>query len=235
MVQEILNKFEWLFSELVFKEEEHTYNLNGTYLPSVSSLVKRHETFVDFKAIAKAVAKRDNMSVEDVHSKWDKIKVDACALGHETHSYAEFYDGTQQPSNELEKAAKKFFDELPSYYKVISKELRMFSKEFKYAGTADLILLDTRTNTIVIADFKTNKDLWKSYHMLQPPFENLEQNNFNKYQFQLSYYQLMIEQSEYEVSNRVLIWLRRDGEYEIHATKDLTTELRKFLINNPLN
>lgn len=231
MTKEIKNKVEWMFSDLVFEEERHLYFINGSPLPSVSSLIKGHETFVDFKAISKAVAIRDNKSQAQVVGEWDKIKNDACALGTATHNYAEFYDGTQEPQNELQHAAKKFFDELPEYYEILFKELRMYSREFKYAGTADLILLDKRTNTLVIADFKTNKDLWKSYQMLQSPFEHLEQNNFNKYQFQLSYYQIMLEQTHYEVSNRVIIWLQRNGEYSIHQTEDYTKDLRKCLLN----
>lgn len=231
MIKEIQNKIDWLFSDLVFEEHSHTYNVNGTFFPSVSSLIKKHETFVDFEAIAKAIAVRDSKPTSQVKKEWTKVKDDACALGTATHNYAEFYDGTQIPENDLQLAAKKFFDELPDYYEVIFKELRMYSREFKYAGTADLILLDKRTNTLVIADFKTNKDLWKSYQMLLPPFEDLEQNNFNKYQFQLSYYQIMLEQSNYEISNRVIVWLKRDGTYELHFAEDYTKELRKCLLN----
>lgn len=231
MIEQIKNKVEWMFSDLVFEEGKHLYFVNGSHFPSVSSLIKKHETYVDFDSISKAVAIRDNKSQKQVQKEWTKIKDDACALGTETHNYAEFYDGTQEPKNDLQRAAKKFFDELPPYYEIISKEIRMYSREYKYAGTADLLLLDTRTNSLVIADFKTNKDLWKSYQMLQPPFEHLEQNNFNKYQFQLSYYQIILEQTGYDVSNRVIVWLRRDGEYEIHSTTDYTKELRKCLLN----
>lgn len=219
------------FTGLFFEEESHTYTLNGEVLPSVSSLIKKHETFVDFKAISKAVAIRDNKSQSQVIEEWDKIKNDACALGTATHNYAEFYDGTQEPQNILQEAARKFFNTLPTHFEILCKELRMFSKEFKYAGTADLILLDKRNNNLWITDFKTNKDLWKSYQMLQPPFENLEQNNFNKYQFQLSYYQIMLEQSGYKVESRAIIWLQRNGEFSIHQTKDYTKELKNFLSN----
>lgn len=231
MIDKIKNKLEWMFSDLEFEDERHLYFLNGVMFPSVSSLIKKHETFVDFKQIARNIARRDGVPVEQVLEKWEKKKDDACELGSETHNYAEFYDGTQIPTNLLQTAAKKFFDELPEYYEVVARELRMYSKEYKYAGTTDLLLLDKRTNTLVIADFKTNIDLWKSYHKLMPPFEDMEQNNFNKYQFQLSYYQIMIEQSGYDVSNRVIIWLKRDGNYEIHSTTDYTKELRKCLLN----
>ncbi len=230
--QNIKSKIEWMFSDLVFEEESHKYFVNGIFYPSVSSLIKKHETKVNFKQIAKNVAEKDNKNLNEVLNDWDKKKNDACALGTQTHNYAEFYNGTQEPINDFQKAAKRFFDELPLYYEIIFKELRMYSREFKYAGTSDLILLDKRTNTLVIADFKTNKDLWKSYQMLQGKFSHLEQNNFNKYQLQLSYYQIMLEQSGYKVSNRVLIWLKPDGTYELHCTKDLTKDLKCCLLNN---
>jgi hypothetical protein len=44
MIKEIQNKIEWMFSDLVFEESKHTYHVNGTYFPSVSSLIKEHET-----------------------------------------------------------------------------------------------------------------------------------------------------------------------------------------------
>jgi hypothetical protein len=232
MIEQIKSKIDWIFSDLEFEEESHRYFVNGTPFPSVSTLIKKHETFVDFKAIKKAIAKRDNVTEENLTVDWDKKKNDACALGTKTHNYAEFYDGTQIPENGFQEAAKKFFDELPEYYVVLYKELRMYHREFKYAGTADLILLDTRTNSLVIADFKTNKDLWKAYQNLLGSFSHLEQNNFNKYQLQLSYYQIILEESFYPVTNRFIVWLRPEGNYEIHNTTDLTKELRYYILNN---
>lgn len=231
MTKDLETKLEWMFSDLVFEEKAHTYHVNGVPFPSVSSLIKEHETPVDFDLIAERVAIRNNKTKSQVQREWDKIKDDACALGSETHLYAENYDGTQEPINNLQFAAKKFFDELPEYYIILSKELRMYSKAFKYAGTADLVLFDTRDNSLVIADFKTNKDLFKSFHQLQGIFSDLEQSNFNKYQLQLSYYQIMLEQTGVDVSNRVIIWLQRDGTYKVYQTEDYTKELKLCMLN----
>lgn len=231
MIEQIRSKLEWMFSDLIFEEGKHLYFVNGTNYPSVSTLIKKHETPVNFKFLAKKIADKEGKTTEEVQESWDKIKEDACTLGTNTHSYAENYDGIKEPENELEISVKKFLDELPEYYEIVFKEIRMYSREYRYAGTADLLLLDKRTNTLVIADFKTNKDLYKSYNKLLAPFQKLEQNNFNKYQFQLSYYQIMIEQSGYDVSNRVIIWLKRDGTYEIISTKDYTKELRFWMLN----
>lgn len=231
MVKEIQDKLEWMFCDMIFEEERHLYFINGVTYPSVSGLIKKHETFVDFAEKARNQAKRRKVPVSVVTGQWDKKRDDACALGSNTHLYAELYDGTQEPSNLLESAAKKFHDELPEHYVIISRELRMYSREFRYAGTADLILLDTRDNSLVIADYKTNEQLFRSYDNMLAPFDKLEQNNFNKYQLQLSYYQIMLEQSHYNVSKRVIIWLKRDGNYEIFNTKDYTKEIRKHLLD----
>ena len=229
MIKEIKDKLDWMFADLIFDEGRHLYFVNGVPHPSVSSLIKKHETKVDFNIIAERVAEREGKTVEEIQAQWTKVKDDACALGTKTHSYAEFYDGTQIPENGFQEAAKKFFDELPPYYEVVYKELRMYSREYKYAGTSDLLFYDKRFDTLVIADFKTNKDLWKSYQMLKKPFSSLQQNNYNKYQLQLSYYQIMLEQAGYKVSNRALIWLKKDGNYEVHSTDDLTKELKTCL------
>lgn len=238
MIKEIKDKLNWLFADLVFDEERHLYFVNGVPHPSVSSLIKKHETKVDFDVIAQRVATREGKTVEEIQAQWTKVKEDACALGTQTHSYGEFYDGTQIPQNGFQEAAKKFWDELPPYYEVVHKELRMYSRKYQYAGTCDILLLDKRTDTLVIPDFKTNKDLWKSYQMMKKPFEHLKQNNYNKYQLQLSYYQLMIEEAGFKVSNRALIWLKKDGTYEIHTTEDLTKEIETCLNKSswiPLN
>lgn len=232
MVQDIQRKLEWAFSDLKFEEEKHIYTLNGVPLPSVSSLIKKHETYVDFTEIANKIAERKEVPVEKIQEDWEIIKNNACTLGTNTHNYAELEYKKRKPVNALEEAAEKFLDTLPSYYTIVAKELRMFSKDLKYAGTADLILWDSRVNKLVIADYKTNKDLYKSYQNLQGIFSHLKQNNFNKYQLQLSYYQILLEQAGFEVSHRAIIWLQRDGGFEVLCTKDYTKELMGHLINN---
>lgn len=231
MIKRIQDKLEWMFSDLIFEEERHLYFVNGVQYPSVSGLIKSHETFVDFEQKARNQAEWKKVPVSVIKNKWDKKRDAACELGTATHLFAENYTGVEEPSNLLEASAKKFHDEIPSYYQVITKELRMYSREFKYAGTADLILLDTRTDTIVIADYKTNEKLFQSYQNMANPFSDWEQNNFNKYQLQLSYYQIMLEQAGIKVSNRVIIWLKRDGNYEIYSTEDVTQKLKTHLLS----
>jgi hypothetical protein len=64
------------------------------------------------------------------------------------------------------------------------------------------------------------------------PFELLLDNPFNKYQLQLSFYQILLEQIEcIKVSNRKIVWLVGDGEYRLYDVQDYTPILLEILEN----
>ena len=83
----------------------------------------------------------------------------------------------------------------------------------------------------LIPTHNTNEDLFKNYKgkTLLSPFEDLLDSPYNKYQLQLSMYQLLFEQCGYEVESRRIIWLRPNGVYENFKTEDLTQKLLKEL------
>jgi len=214
------------FKDLSFNEKYHKYSLPdpSIYLPSVSGVLKKHVPDTDFKKLAYYVARKENRTVEEVIAEWDKKRDDAAADGTRVHKYAEDYDGTQEPNCEKTKLVKHYYDTLPENIVVLIKELRMYHKDFMYAGTADLILLNTDTGNLIIGDFKTNKDLDKSYNTLLSPLHNFSDSAYNKYQLQLNYYQLMLEQTGYTVEDRQLIWLNPE-DYQIRSCEDLTERL----------
>ena len=130
----------------------------------------------------------------------------------------------------FEEAIVNFWNDLPSTVIPVVMELQMYHKEYMFAGTADILLYNTVTNTFIIGDYKTNKDLFKNYKgkTLLSPFKNLLDNPYNKYQLQLSFYQLLLEQTGFKVSSRKLIWLKPDGTYLLYNTDDYTDILNRF-------
>ena len=92
---------------------------------------------------------------------------------------------------------------------------------------------DTKTQSYIIADYKTNKDLLKNYKgkTMIGPFSHLLDNPLNHYVIQLSYYQLLLEQVGVKVSKRVIIWLGLDGNYQLFNTEDVTDILKQQLNN----
>ena len=57
-----------------------------------------------------------------------------------------------------------------------------------FGGTADIILYNTKTNKYIIADYKTNEDLFKNFKgkKLNGVFSKHLENGYNKYQIQFS-------------------------------------------------
>lgn len=231
-IKDILNKF---FEGLVFEEEGHKYLYNNKKITySVSDMVKKYSLPFNRKEKALSSAKKRGISVEEVLQEWDTTTKEACKRGHKAHKFSELYafDRTLVPEDNYEKAAFKFFNELPPYIKVISNETKMVHKKYLFCGTDDLLLYNEQNGNIIIGDFKTNKDLTKNFmgQKLLSHFNHLLDTPFNKYQIQLSFYQILLEQVEQlKIAKRKIIHLRQSGEYFVYDTKDFTESLLKDL------
>ncbi len=233
------------FKDLKFDKARHLYStiVSGRliYLPSVSSKVESHANKFDphkrigsttlLEASARKASKErgELISPEQLQGEWIRTNKEACDLGHRTHDFLERFTGVQIPSTPQEKAGVKFIRSLMGKYRVSFRELRAYSREFLYAGTMDLPLEQVEGGYFEIADYKTNGDLFKSYGYLKPPFTYMEASPYNKYQLQLSYYQIMLEEIHLPISDRKLIHLRDDEEYVVYPLVDLTSELKDYM------
>jgi len=242
MVKNLQQQIKQMFSGLTFEDRRHLYFWYGERVPkSVSALVEHFVEPFDIKKWAPICASKERITEHEMIHKWQTTNKKACDLGTETHDFLEHYNGLVSTTTEQQKAGVRYLKDLLSEvvpsggerrYSILFKELRMYSKRFNFAGTADLILFDHLTNSIVIADYKTNGDLFKTYGWLKPPFEYLEGNPFNHYQLQLSYYQILLEELNLPVpvSERNIVYLRANGEYEILSTFNFTEQLKQLLI-----
>lgn len=98
------------------------------------------------------------------------------------------------------------------------------------------IEVDSDTHTFLFGrnfcvTHNTNQDLFKNYKgkKLLAPFNDLDDSPFNKYQLQLSLYQILFEQVGYKIKDRALIWIKPNGNYEIFPTKDYRDKLKTYL------
>jgi ATP-dependent exoDNAse (exonuclease V) beta subunit len=232
------------FIKLDFNEEKHVYFVDGKPLKaSVSKLIKQFYKPFPTKQKAKEIAlscknngvlnKYSGMSEQEILDQWEEINLEATTRGTRVHEFGEFYpfNRSLKPRCKQEEAIKKFWDNMPDHIVPVTMELRMYHFEKMFAGTADIILFDTKKGSYIIADYKTNKDLFKNFRQkkLLKPFENLLDNPFNHYQLQLSYYQILLEQTGLQVSDRIIVYLTMEGEYEMYPTQDFTKELKKII------
>lgn len=225
------NKIKEYFKELQFDAQKHSYEVRGKPLTSVSKTISKYVEKVDFDKIAGFIAKRDGIPKSEVLAMWAAKRDNSCLQGTIVHSFGENYFKGKQPTNGFEEAIVKFWDNIPDYIEPFLFELQMFSETLGIAGTSDIILFNNKTGKFIIADYKTNEDLFKNYKgkTLLAPFEDLLDSPYNKYQLQLSMYQLLFEQCGFEVESRRIIWLKPNGTYENFKTEDLTQKLLKEL------
>ena len=230
-MKEMQNKIKEYFKELQFDAQAHSYEVRGKPLTSVSKTIHKYVEKVDFDKIAGFVAKKRGITKAEVLAEWNAKRDNSCSQGTIVHSFGENYFKGKQPTNGFEEAIVKFWDNIPDYIEPFLFELQMFSETLGIAGTSDIILFNNKTGKFIIADYKTNEDLFKNYKgkTLLAPFENLLDSPYNKYQLQLSMYQLLFEQCGFEVESRRIIWLKPNGTYENFKTEDLTQDLLKEL------
>lgn len=233
MGKEISNRIKQVFSDLQFEEKEHVYKVNNEVFTPVSNIVKKFEVGFDTHQKAIEYSEKHGIPYDEVIAMWGNSNKSACDLGHDTHFFAERYFDNRnlKPSNGFEIAVVNFWNSLPRHIIPISSESRMFSSVYKYAGTSDNLFYNTITKKIIISDYKTNKNLFKNFRgqTLLFPFDHLLDSPFNKYQIQLSLYQILIEDIGYDVEERWIVWLKPDGKFEKYETQDLTKDLRKII------
>lgn len=222
------------FKTLQFNEEEHKYSVGGKKLDrSVSALVEDYYEGFDAEKMAPFTARKYGKTTQEVLAEWAATNFEAITRGNRVHLFGEKYqfNRTLVPSCPQEIAVTKFWDDMPEHIISVSAELRMYHFTKLFAGTADILLYDTKTNNYIIADYKTNKDLHKNFKgkTMLSPFTHLLDSPLNHYQLQLSYYQILLEQIGVKVSRRIIVWLSLDGTYEMIDTEDLTTKLKSLL------
>jgi hypothetical protein len=236
-IKEITKQIQNPFMDLTFNEELHRYYVNGFALKqSVSQLVSSFSESFDTYEISLRIAERTGKTQEDIQAEWKLKRDESIVKGNMVHDFAEkyYYNRDIMPENILHQSVINFFKSIPEFVIPVAAELMMYEKSYLFAGTCDLILYNIQNNTFIPVDYKTNKDLFKNYKnkKLFMPFNKFLDNPFNKYQIQISLYQILLEQIEgVKVSNRKIIWLRDNGSFEMFDTIDLTNIIKKEIYN----
>lgn len=235
-LNEVLFKLENAFSDLEFEVEKHLYRVNNKLLTSTTSKIKQHTPEFNEKEAAGNVARKLQIKPNEILLEWKNKREKAAYQGTKVHLFAENYIINNEliPTCRQEEAVKKFIHEniLSGKYTVLTTELKMYSEKYKYAGTLDLLLWDNKLKQIVIADYKTNYDLDKQYGCLLEPFSYTPNTPYCKYQIQLSYYQILLEEINLHAKQRLIVWLKTDGTYELRNCVDFTLTLKDYLNND---
>lgn len=232
-MEEIAKYLKSNFEGLQFDEKSHKYFLSDKPLKdSVSSKLKQFYTPFNSDGISHFVALKRGVSKEVIQAEWKAIADESIGIGNRTHLFGELFTFNRnlRPSSGYEVAVMKFWNELPEHIVPVCVELQMYHFKELYPGTADIVLYNKKTGKFIIADYKTNKDLHKNYkkQKLLYPFNTMLDCPLSKYKLQLSYYQILLEQTGIEVEKRVLVWVKPSGDYELFMCDDYSEILKSY-------
>ena len=240
-IEEIRRKVRDIFKDLVFNEEEHSYFVGDRQYISVSSQLKKFYEEFDADGIAPFSAKKWNKNnpfekpktAEDLKAEWKAIADKACASGTRVHLFGEEYPNFQKPRCIQEEAVIQYWNDLDPKYEVLELELQMYSPSLNYSGTGDIILYNTETGKVKIADYKTNKDLFNNFKgkLMLEPFTDLLDHPLHHYYLQLNFYKMLLENmTDLEVESMEVIWLKEDKNdiYQTFEIPDLTHKLLPY-------
>src|SRR5690606_19857937 len=182
------------FNKLTFVEETHTYYVDGKILPSVSTLIKDFYKEFDTEGESIRYAEKKGFEIEDVLGAWRGENIESTTKGTKVHLFGEdyvkwkYFEIGEKPTAFCKQslAIIQFWNDLPKYLVPVALELQMYNEELGYCGTADILLYNTLEDTFVIADYKTNKELFGNAKYPQKLLLHLsdrldlKQDNFGK-------------------------------------------------------
>lgn len=215
-----------------FRESNHSYIDNfGVYYTSGTSVIKPFFSKFDTIAVSRKCSAGDNpkyagRSPIDIRNEWLKEGERGRTEGDNVHMYAEgmisMWCGFKLPSPISERCDLIFsqIDKITKYllskYKLVSAEMIVFSPKLKIAGMIDLVMLDPATNTILIIDWKNNKEItdFNSFQNCLPPIDHLQDTDISKFSLQLSLYQYLLFIGDY------FPFARNYKRYVIHLTPE---------------
>lgn len=158
----------------------------------------------------------------------------------------QFEDGFMIPFGPKQQAVSNFFEDMLHNYNVwpVMPEAKIYtglndSLKLKndYCGTFDMLFAARGKDGVIrpfLADWKTNGSLYNTYNeengkTMNAPFDFLIDENLSHYTLQLNLYQMGIEQLGYNITHRVIVWLKEDGTYEKIPVIDVREQLKAVL------
>lgn len=232
------------FNQIIFNPTYHSYTYQGQRLASVTSTVyKLRPPFDPDGAIAAKSAAKAGVTVEEIKRQWEAKRQASMDRGSRVHeAIAQLLRGEVSPLNDRFLALN---DKLPevSIFEDLWRLLQgegdtahqvewvVGDAELGLAGTCDVVVYAPPTETYHLFDWKTGGkfETANRFGRLLPPFDDLDDCEFNIYSLQLSAYRLMIERNAgLGLGDSYIVHLREDG-HQFHKALDLRSRVEEWL------
>lgn len=242
-------------SNIRFIQDSHRYiDHEGNDLISVSSFMKKFEPKKDWNKIAKNVAKKQNVSVQDILDLWEKKRIKGSEAGTIFHNIRE----NELLNKDFEFEGCKLVKKECSYNNgckisipltelsdnTVYPELMIYSTEHMICGQSDKVIV--KDKKIHIYDYKTDKSIdfkaysseWVQPEKLLPPISHLDNCNGNIYCLKMSMYMYLLwraTKGKFKPGNIILEWcpLKRDEDGFPVLENNIPMQLKHELIKLP--
>lgn len=252
--EQILQRINEVFGKYEFIEDGHYYLCNGKRVGiSTTGLISQYENEFDSETISKQVAEKQGKTQREILEEWRIENLHSTIKGSMIHEFAQSlwegkeykFDYSNVPQeidldrlkSDIEKLipqAINFYNDYKNMYELIGCEIYLGDEDFDECGATDIVFLNKLTNEIVIADFKTNKEIkyesFKHKKMLLP-LNKYDDCNYIHYSIQLSDYKYKFEKNTgFKVAETFIIYfdINKDN-YEIIEPLDMEKEVKKIL------
>ena len=252
--QIILKKLNEAFSDFKFFPEDHHYEYRGEPVGiSVTKFYAQYEQEFDAEACASRVGKKEGKTTQEVLDEWKYKNEFATTKGSSVHEYIQslfsgkpykpiWFKGKNEDDddeyvNALEKCeelAKYFWRDYRDKLEHIADEYVIGSSEYDIASCVDHLFINKETGNLLMVDYKTNVDIYKSdkyAKQMKAPLEHIKDTTLNHYALQLSIYKYIIEKyTDLVVEEWFIVWFSEANEnYEILEVPYLKDEVENIL------
>jgi len=228
--------------EFTFDPESHQYTYGGIKFDSVTQFLGRFKRGFDEEYHAQRFAKKHNTTAQKVKEDWDLKRVAGTDLGNKVHPQAELWAGSYCAANfnardpahtglvQCDGLRRFFHDHSELRYMDNAAEVQIVDPVHRLAGTIDLLYLYFGSNGIIY-DWKSNKKLdMAGFKRMRYPLNQLDDCNFIHYALQLNLYdRILRDHYHIQSSSRKIVWLDRQGGYEIIAVPLMDGFIDKLL------
>lgn len=252
--EQILQRINEVFGKYEFIEDGHYYLCNGKRVGiSTTGLIGQYENEFDSETISKQVAEKRGKTQQEILKEWRIENLHSTIKGSMVHEFAQsLWEGKKYkfdysnvpPEIDLDRLksdikklipqAINFYNDYKDMYELIGCEIYLGDEDYDECGATDIVFLNKYTNEIVIADFKTNKEIkYESYRhkKMLMPLDKYDDCNYIHYSIQLSDYKYKFEKNTgFKVAETFIIYfdINKDN-YEIIKPLDMEKEVKKIL------
>lgn len=249
--EKYLDELNKAFKDFVFYPDDHHYEYKGQRINmSATRLIEEYANDFDSELIAEKVAARDNKSVQEVLDEWKYRNEFSKVKGSTCHEFAQsrwsgevwqekHFDGSKEYERAVEIIqcqANEFRIDYKDKLEHLADEFVIGSEEYDIASAIDHIFINKATGGLVLADYKTNTDIYKNEKYAKPmkvPLQHLKDTTLNHYAIQLSMYKYIVEKyTSLKFDEMFIVWFsEQEDNYKIIEVPYLKEEVKKILEN----